>query len=404
MSPSATPTTHPTPPGLANKDAETLLVGELAAAESHAMLLQAALDQSQLTTVALGRQLLDAQRALRRLDDRLHRIQADRERVSGRVTASRQALALMVRRMYKHQSNYFLAVLDAGGFGGLLRVIGYSDAVVQHERDLLQSVQGDEVALTHWQSSIARDRLAQHVAVERLQQAEAGLTAQAALEQRLQQDLQASIDDALQALVQVPGDTAAAANERARLVQLKANAVVHRVEQAVFTQANVAQLAALTPQDASIEDPGHLLWPIPHATITQGFGPSAYDFEPPYAGFAHFHTGIDLADPMGTPLFATADGLVVEARAMTDADGNPVGYGNFVLLQHAAGMNSLYGHLLAMLVKPGDVVTRGQLIGLVGSSGNSTGPHTHFEVRLDGTPVDPMEFLPGNLAGRASTT
>ncbi|MDQ6709609.1 MAG: M23 family metallopeptidase [Candidatus Dormibacteraeota bacterium] len=377
------------------------MAGELALSESHALILQAALDQSQLNAVALGHQLLDAQRSLKSLDDHLHRVRSDHERVSSQLAANRAALAAMVRRTYKHQSSYFVAVLNAGGFGGLLRVIGYSDAVLERERALLMSVQGDEVSLAHSQTSITRDRLAQHAAVERLHQAETGLAAQATLEQGLQRDLQASIDDALHALTQVSGESAAAANEHARLVQLKGNAVIHQVEQAVFTEANIGHLAGVVPRDPAIEDPGHLLWPIPRATITQGFGPSAYGFEPSFAGFAHFHTGIDLADRMGTPLYAAADGLVVEARAMTDADGNLVGYGNFVLLQHDAGMNSLYGHMLAMVVRPGDVVKRGQLIGLVGSSGNSTGPHTHFEVRLEGIPVDPMWFLAGS--GAAST-
>jgi murein DD-endopeptidase MepM/ murein hydrolase activator NlpD len=144
-----------------------------------------------------------------------------------------------------------------------------------------------------------------------------------------------------------------------------------------------------------------LLWPIPNATISQGFGPTAFLFEAAYAGYAHFHTGLDLAVPLGTPVFAAADGIVLQAQAMTDAKGDLVGYGNYVLIQHPDGLQTLYGHLLSFVVKPGDTVTRGQLIGLVGSTGNSTGPHTHFEVRIDNVPVDPMQLLPARTPAAA---
>jgi murein DD-endopeptidase MepM/ murein hydrolase activator NlpD len=78
---------------------------------------------------------------------------------------------------------------------------------------------------------------------------------------------------------------------------------------------------------------------------------------------------------------------------MTDQRGDLVGYGNYVILQHGDGLRTLYAHLMTWAVKPGDTVKRGQLIGLVGSSGNSTGPHTHFEVRVDNSPIDPAQFF-----------
>src|SRR5207245_11607049 len=95
----------------------------------------------------------------------------------------------------------------------------------------------------------------------------------------------------------------------------------------------------------------------------------------------------------GPPVFAAADAAVVVARSMTDSSGALVGYGNYVVIQHDAGLKTLYGHLMTIGVKEGDIVKRGQLIGLVGSTGNSTGPHTHFEVRLEESPIDPMNLL-----------
>jgi murein DD-endopeptidase MepM/ murein hydrolase activator NlpD len=189
-------------------------------------------------------------------------------------------------------------------------------------------------------------------------------------------------------------DTPEMAARRAKLVQMKTDSVLSQIEQAVFAQQNFQQTALLIAQDPVLAATGRLLWPIPHATITQGFGPTPYVFEASYAGFAHFHTGIDLAVPLGTPVFAAADGVVMLARPMADSGGQLVGYGNYVIIQHDTGLKTLYGHLLAIGVKEGDVVKRGRLVGLVGSTGNSTGPHTHFEVRIENSPVDPMQMLP----------
>ena len=90
---------------------------------------------------------------------------------------------------------------------------------------------------------------------------------------------------------------------------------------------------------------------------------------------------------MGTPILAAADGVVLSADVST------VGYGNHIIVAHAGGLLTLYGHLESMLVKVGDAVKAGQVIALMGSTGNSTGPHCHFEVRVNAQPVNPIPFL-----------
>jgi murein DD-endopeptidase MepM/ murein hydrolase activator NlpD len=131
--------------------------------------------------------------------------------------------------------------------------------------------------------------------------------------------------------------------------------------------------------------------------LTQGFGPSDLWMEPPltYRGIfhPHFHTGIDLAAPLDTPLQAAADGVVLLATASLDARGHLVGYGNYVLVAHPDGFATLYGHLSRVLVMPGDVVRQGEVIGLEGSTGMSTGPHVHFEIRQGHELLDPLPLL-----------
>jgi murein DD-endopeptidase MepM/ murein hydrolase activator NlpD len=391
-SPSASPS--PSSPGLQNRQAQGQLIGDLTAAEAHALMLEKSLSQSQLSLVALGQRILDAERQIAQLDARIAAVTAQHAEVSARLASDRNQLATTVRRLYEHQDNFFASLIRSGGFGGLLETIGYSDVVVERERDMVRTVQADEVALAHAQANLARSRATKKDVLAGLVQSRTALAAAIANEQSLQTQLQAAIDDALAALDAMQSDSPDVAARRAALQRIKTDSILSQIEQAVFAQQNIELSAELVASDPVLAATGKLLWPIPHATVSQGFGPTAYVFEAAYAGFAHFHTGIDLAVPLGTPVFAAADGVVVLARPMTDATGALVGYGNYIIIQHDAGLKTLYGHLLAIGVKEGDQVKRGQLIGLVGSTGNSTGPHTHFEVRIENSPVDPLQMLP----------
>ncbi len=151
---------------------------------------------------------------------------------------------------------------------------------------------------------------------------------------------------------------------------------------------------ALLPRDAQ------RAWRMPvEASVSQGFGCTAFDREPrgpgcpPQAPF--FHAGVDLAAPIGTPV------RVVEAGvAHIPPDLGPyVGYGKQVLVEHQAGLSSRYAHLSAILVAPGAAVQAGQVIGLVGSTGSSTGPHLHFEIQVLGRAVDPLAWLQRRAEG-----
>ena len=392
-SPAPSPSAAGTAQTLRNTQAQAELIGALTASEAHALMLQRSIDQADLNLLALGQQLLDGRKQLDQLDHRLADVQGQRKDAAFRLGADEATLRTVVRRIYKQRQSFVTALLESGGFGGLLRIMGYSSVVVDREQTAIRRVEADAIALQHAQTALERGRRTQLAMVDGLARTHLALSQQVQVEQDLQGQLQQTIDAALGALGAAQSDTPAAAAERARLIQLQADALLRRIEQAVGAQATFLTLAQLTPDDPALVASG-LLWPIPNATISQGFGPTAFVFEAAYAGFAHFHTGIDLAVPLGTPVFAAADGVVLQAQPMTDAGGNLVGYGNYVVIQHLAGLQTLYGHLLSSVVKPGDMVTRGQLIGLVGSTGNSTGPHTHFEVRIDNTPVDPMQLLP----------
>lgn len=114
-------------------------------------------------------------------------------------------------------------------------------------------------------------------------------------------------------------------------------------------------------------------------TESSGFGWR----DDPFRHRPKFHAGTDFRGKHGTPVLAAGDGVVSRARWYG-------GYGNFIQVDHGGGVVTAYAHLRRFLVKPGDVVVAGQAIGHMGATGHTTGPHLHFEVRLDGRPVDPV--------------
>lgn len=122
--------------------------------------------------------------------------------------------------------------------------------------------------------------------------------------------------------------------------------------------------------------------PVDKLTFTSNFGVRS----DPFRGTAAMHAGVDIPGAMGTPIYATADGIVSHA-------GRQGGYGNLVEINHGRGIETRYGHLSKILVADNTRVRRGQMIGLMGSTGRSTGSHLHYEVRVDGKAVNPIPFL-----------
>jgi murein DD-endopeptidase MepM/ murein hydrolase activator NlpD len=139
------------------------------------------------------------------------------------------------------------------------------------------------------------------------------------------------------------------------------------------------------------------LWPVV-GPVTSSFG----EREDPFNGEGAFHAGIDISSTFGEAVRATADGTVEMADRAS-------GYGREVVIDHGYGVKTVYGHLSGFAVTDGQQVTRGQVIGYVGMSGRSTGPHLHYEVRIRNTPVNPHKYLRETMqqlatAGSATST
>ncbi len=124
------------------------------------------------------------------------------------------------------------------------------------------------------------------------------------------------------------------------------------------------------------------MMPVGGVRLSSSYGMRSH----PVLGSRRQHNGIDLAGPTGTPVYATADGIVGKAKYWGS-------YGNYVQIEHGGQLQTRYAHLSGYTVSPGDTVRKGQLIGYIGSTGRSTGPHLHYEVRIAGQAVDPSPYM-----------
>ncbi len=186
------------------------------------------------------------------------------------------------------------------------------------------------------------------------------------------------------------------ANQEAKLnASLSAQANLKKsiaaVQAAATAQAALVKRLQAEQAAASLVGPGGFIWPEYPTTITQYYGPTTFYMEPSYAGYKHFHTGLDMAHGCGTPIKAAANGVVA-------ASGQPLypyDYGYGVIINHGGGLQTWYWHMLArVVVHPGQSVVRGQVIGYEGATGFATGCHLHFAVNLNGAWRNPLGYLP----------
>ncbi len=229
--------------------------------------------------------------------------------------------------------------------------------------------------------------------IDNLTEVKAKVTAQAEALQQLENEL-AKKREAVHATALAAQDAAAKAKaaqqkfDAAAAITAKALKVAesHRDEVKKRYDALKAEQARLAAEakkgsaaGSGLTFTGELQWPITGGSITQNVGPRIH----PVYGYKSCHTGLDIGASTGTPIHAAASGIVVSVL-----DGGP--YGLHTLLTHGSGLTTMYAHQSAAKVKAGQSVTKGQVIGLVGHSGWATGPHLHFEVRINGTAYDPL--------------
>jgi murein DD-endopeptidase MepM/ murein hydrolase activator NlpD len=328
------------------------------------------------------------------LEDQLAELDTEMQITTFRVASEKAQIGSLARAIYAQPSSVLLLVVESHSIGDMITRVndlrsaaGRAQALKDHLKDDLGVIVTDqkkETAAHDAEVKVRAKKAADLVTLQDLQ----------AKQQQAQADLATQIAATRYELSRLDGQSAALAQKIADMLQQQEEDLIAAAESAVWTQVQTLEPSDLTFNPSS----GHstkyrFVWPEPTATITQPFGPSSFWFEPPYGSYAHFHTGIDISAPAGTPVLAADDGVVLLAGASI-VNGQLIGYGNYVVIAHSDGLTTLYGHLLTIQVKVGDRISQGQVVGNEGSTGNSTGPHLHFELRQGNTPIDPAPFLP----------
>ena len=308
-----------------------------------------------------------------------------------RIEARRTQLKQLARAAYAAPESALVILAESQSLGDLLTRISDLNVAGAQAAEIKESLKQD---LEAQQRERVKQEAARAEQVKLRDQLNSDLsqlkTLQAQQEASLDQ-LQSKIDETRAELVRLNYQSAQLAQAVTQMLQEQQDAIIAAAMQSVWTQLqlwvqsnNVGQI----PTSSGHSTKYRFIWPEPQAEISQPFGPSTYWFEPPYGSYAHFHTGIDLVEPFGSPVLAADDGVVALVGSSSS------GYGNYVVIAHSGGLNTLYGHLSTSLVKVGQSVTQGTPVGLEGSTGNSTGAHLHFELRINQSPVNPAPYLP----------
>ena len=368
----------------------TRLGGDLASGLTTQQKLMSALNQTSASVLILNDQVTREETLISNLEDQIAQLDSQIADTQARIDVEKEQIAAMARAIYRQPDSLWMLIARTGNVSQALQAT--SDMVVAGNRaHALQSrLEADLLKLQADRAARQADLDRENATLDRLN------TTLSTLSDLLstQTDISNQVADVITQIQaadndlqnQTPDVTAALAT----LLESQEQDLLQQSNQAAWDAAHVgvgeALIAHLLPTGTPVS--GLVLsWPMAGGRVTQPFGPSDLLLEPPLGQYAHFHTGIDIAAPFGTTVTAAAPGIVV-AVGHTN-----IGYGNYVVIGHGGGIMTLYGHLLETDVLVGDVVGRGQRIGLEGSTGWSTGPHVHFELRVNDSVVDPMPYL-----------
>ncbi len=353
----------------------------------------------------------------------LRQAEIDLKATKQRILAREGMIDTRVRMMYTDGMVSYLDVLmSSNNFSDFLARADSLRMIVEQDQDILQQQEQDKQAVIITQKQLNTDYTrAKSLYAEKAQRKQE-LNAKENEKQVLIAKYNAQIENAddisteqeqqLWALADQRATlfkekTAVEAREREEQAQAEARARAAEEARRAAAAAAAARVAASAPADTSASDSnsgsdsgtdsggdssgnyqpsgsGMMTMPVVGARISSPFGYRIH----PITGEYKMHTGIDLAAAQGTPIYAADGGTVVVASWVN-------GYGNVVIIDHGNGIQTLYAHIRdgGTVVSVGQSVGRGDKIAEVGSTGNSTGPHCHFEVRVNGTPVDPMGYL-----------
>ena len=324
------------------------------------------------------------------LDETNYRIDENKNKlveVTAELNEKHDILENRVRDIYINgQISYLDVLFGAQDFGDFLTRMDLLKRVMIHDSELVADVLAYQKEIKEVGKQLEADRRVQEELTAKAQEAMEVKQEKVAKQQALI-DL---MENDKEVYDRQYDEMMASSAEVSRLIQAKEEEIRRKAEEARRQAEMEARRQA--QQAGNVEFPddggyvmqsygGGMIWPI-SGSITSEFGWRTH----PIFGSARFHSGLDIGGDYGMPIHAAASGVVIEA-------GWIGGYGNTIMIEHGSGIVTLYGHNESLAVGVGQQVNQGDVIAYCGSTGNSTGPHCHFEVRVGGEPVSPWDYL-----------
>ncbi|MDR1299099.1 MAG: peptidoglycan DD-metalloendopeptidase family protein [Oscillospiraceae bacterium] len=298
-------------------------------------------------------------------------------RAQGREDAQLAAYRERIRAMEEYGAiSYIAVVFDASSFSDLLARIDFVDAIMRADEDTYRKLQTARMETTSAKEELEESKLDQEEERERMKLKEVELEEQL----RQAEAVIAALEDSIETSAAHYQEISA---EREKL-QKSINEKVEELRRQEEARARSG--------GSNVVGTGQLIWPsAASSTVTSRFG-SRYH---PIYRYYRMHDGVDIGASYGTSIYAADSGTVVTSAYSSS-------YGNYVVLSHGNGMTTLYAHMSSRKVKEGDAVSRGSVVGLVGSTGASTGPHLHFEVSVSGSRKNPLDYFRSGTYSLAS--
>lgn len=286
------------------------------------------------------------------------------------IDKNKDTLKQRVRIMYEYgNSSYLEVLLQANGFGDLLTRISVLQDIVSHDNKIIDDYIASQTELEAAKQTIVTEREEQVSAKSILESKKSELKTLQSEKQQIIDSLNADIN---------------ALEKEEKAAEAEYNSIMSQVKKAQQElQKKQSSSSSSASSGAVKKGTGQFLWPAAAGgRITSGYGRR----EKPNAAATSIHRGIDIGVASGTNVLAADGGTVIVA-------GSGRSYGNYVVIDHGNGYTTLYAHNSRLCVSVGESVSRGQVIAKAGSTGNSTGPHIHFEVSYNGSLVNPMNFF-----------
>jgi murein DD-endopeptidase MepM/ murein hydrolase activator NlpD len=380
---------------------EQRLLGLIEASTARKVALDAKVAGFDSQIASVQRQLYAAQSKLAALESQQRATEARLGEARAALTLAKEELGRQAIAAYTGQSeaaSYASMLLKANSLGDLASKRSYMRAVVGSQTeaiaaterlrdevgDLGKQLDASKVEAEGQRDVVASQRAGLQASRDAQAAARAEVQAEIAQTDKLKGEVVARKEEFEAHLEDLEEESAAIAET---LKRRQAEAAAAAARAATSTTTTVAGAPAsggsgTTAPAALTKAPGRLLTPVPGAPVTSPYG---YRIHPIY-GTSRLHTGIDYGANEGVAIRASADGVVVSASWFG-------GYGNATIIDHGGGIATLVGHQSSMSVSAGQKVTQGQTVGRVGCTGDCTGPHVHFEVRVNGDPVNPAGYL-----------